>query len=177
MAQAFADAYRSVSWSAIYCSPLKRTVLTAQKLSEAIGLDLQPRDGLKEIGYGKWEGKSVEEVSREFHDDYVKWTADPAWNAPTGGESAMVVAQRSIDVIGEIIRTYGDGNVLVVSHKATIRTLLCALLGIDVGRFRFRLACPVASVSVVEFTRHGPLLKSLANVCHLDDELRSQPGT
>ena len=28
-------------------------------------------------------------VDREFHDDYVRWTADPAWNPPTGGEPAI----------------------------------------------------------------------------------------
>jgi probable phosphoglycerate mutase len=80
-------------------------------------------------------------------------------------------------VIEEIKQRFTDGNVLVVSHKATIRIILCSLLGIDVGRFRYRLACPVASVSVIEFTREGPLLHALADRAHLEARLRSSRGT
>ena len=115
-------------------------------------------------------------MAREFHDDYVSWLADPAWHAPTGGESAAAVAQRGLQVIREITDRFDDGNVLVVSHKATLRIILCGLLGIDVGRFRYRLVCPVGSVSVVEFTHEGPLLHSLADRSHLSKRLRSLPA-
>ncbi|MBE8968038.1 histidine phosphatase family protein [Nostocales cyanobacterium LEGE 12452] len=177
MAKAFADAYTSKDWTAIFCSPMQRTVLTAKPLCEAIGIEPQFRDGLKEINYGLWEGKTPEIISREYHDDYIRWSADPAWNAPNGGEMAVTIASRALQVIEEIKQNYTSGNVLVVSHKATIRILLCSFLGVDVGRFRFRLGCPVASVSVVEFSSHGPLLKVLADRSHLDERLLNLPGT
>lgn len=177
MAQAFAAAYRKLPWAAVYCSPMQRTRATAQPLCDAVGIEPLLRDGLKEINYGKWEGQSVEAVTREYHDDYIRWTADPAWYPPTGGEPAVAIAHRVLQVIEEIKSKHKDGNVLIVSHKATIRISLCSLLGIDVGRFRFRLGCPVGSVSVVEFGSHGPLVKALADRLHLDDRLRSLPGT
>lgn len=177
MAEYFAKGYGHMSWKAIYTSPLKRTLETANPVCTATGLSPQLRDGLKEIGYGQWEGKTTKEVDEQFHDDYIRWTADPAWYPPTGGEAAISIAHRSIQVIEEIQNIYEEGNVLIVSHKATIRIMLCSLLGIDVGRFRFRLDCPVASVSVVEFGKHGPLLKQMAERSHLPEELRNQPGT
>lgn len=177
MAHAFKRAYYSTPWQAVYCSPLQRALDTARPLGESLQLPIEERDGLKEIGYGAWEGKSVEDVSREHHDDYLRWTSDPAWNAPTGGEPAIAIAQRALGVIEEIKGKFSDGNVLVVSHKATIRIALCSLLGIDVGRFRFRIGCPVASVSIVEFGPHGPLLHALADRTHFDERLRSLPGT
>lgn len=177
MAKSFAAAYRSTPWNAVYASPLRRTVTTAQPLCDAINLKMELRDDLKEIHYGQWEGKSVETVNREYHDDYIRWSADPAWNAPTGGELAVAIARRTFQVIEEIKQRFSAGNVLIVSHKATIRIILCSLLGIDVGRFRYRLACPVGSVSVVEFTSEGPLLHALADRTHLGSELRSLPGT
>ena len=177
MANAFAAAYKSSPWSAVYASPLRRTVATARPLCDALGLKMELRDDLKEIHYGKWEGKSVEVVNREYHDDYIRWSADPAWNAPTGGEPAVAIARRTMQVIEEIKQRYSDGNVLIVSHKATIRIILCGLLGIDVGRFRYRLACPVGSVSVVQFSSEGPLLEALADRTHLDEKLRLLRGT
>lgn len=178
MAEAFAAAYQHLSWSAIFASPLRRAIATAQPICDATGVKMELQAGLKEIQYGKWEGKSAATVSREFHDDHIRWSADPAWNAPTGGEPAVAIAHRALAVIEEINRRFaGGGNVLIVSHKATIRIILCSLLGIDVGRFRFRLGCPVGSVSVVEFTPEGPLLHALADRAHLSEKLRGLPGT
>jgi len=177
MARAFADAYRTTAWRAIFCSSLRRGLTTAQPLCEAVGVQPQVRTELNEIAYGRWEGLTKAKVSEQFHDDYISWLADPAWHAPTEGERAVAIAQRGMKVIEEINAQYQEGNVLIVSHKATIRIILCALLGIDVGRFRYRLVCPVGSVSIVEFTAEGPLLRALADRSHFSEELRTLPGT
>ncbi len=136
MAEDFADSYKSLPWGAVFSSPLRRAVATAKPLCEAAGIRMQLKEGLREIAYGQWEGKTPDEVNREFHDTYVRWLADPGWNAPTGGERGIDIARRSSLVLEEIEKTYTTGNVLVVSHKATTRIMLCSLLGIDVGRFR-----------------------------------------
>lgn len=177
MAQTFSDYYSSKSWQAIYSSPLTRAIETATPIGKKLGIEIIQKDELKEIAYGKWEGKTVEEVDSEFHDDYIKWQADPAWNAPIDGETAISISRRSIQVIEEIKENYQDGNILIVSHKATIRILLCTLLGIDTGKFRYRFSCPVGSVSIIEFTKTGPLLKSLADRSHQSEYLKNLPGT
>lgn len=178
MARRFADAYRDVPWRAVYCSPLRRTRQTAAPLCQLLGMEPEARDELKEIAYGKWEGLPLEQITREFHDDYLRWVADPGWYPPTGGETAVTIARRAMRAVEEIMARFPEGgNVLIVSHKATIRILLCTLLGIDVGRFRYRLGCPVGSVSVVEFGRHGPLVQALADRTHLTAELRGLEGT
>jgi probable phosphoglycerate mutase len=177
MAEEFAAAYKSLPWAAVYCSPLRRSIETAKPLCDAMNLQIQLREGLKETAYGEWEGKTPEEVSRLFHDDYVNWLADPGWNAPTGGERGVDVVRRSSMVLDEIDRTHPSGNVLLVSHKATARIMLCSLLGIDVGRYRDRVSMPVASLGVVEMTGQGPLLKVLGDRSHLRESLRLRQGT
>lgn len=177
MAQDFASAYRHLPWEAIYCSPMKRTVATAKPLSEALGIQMQLRDGLKEIRYGDWEGKSVEQVKQQYLDDYINWLTEPAWNAPTGGETAVEIASRASLVIAEIQAKHPTGNVLVVSHKATLRIILCSLLGIDLGRYRDRIAFLAASLSIVKFDLRGPLLEVLGDRSHLSEQLRNLPGT
>jgi broad specificity phosphatase PhoE len=138
---------------------------------------MQLKEGLKEIAYGQWEGKTPEDINREFHDDYVRWLTDPGWNAPTGGQKGIDIARSSSLVLEEIEKTYTRGNVLVVSHKATTRIMLCSLLGIDVGRFRDRLSMPVASISIVEMAPHGPLLHMMGDRSHLREQLRRREGT
>ena len=177
MAEDFADSYKSLPWVAVFSSPLRRAVDTARPLCEAAGIQLQQKEGLREIAYGHWEGKTPEEVNGEFHDSHVRWLADPGWNAPIGGERGIDVARRSSLVIEEIEQTCKAGNVLVVSHKATIRIMLCSLLGIDVGRYRDRLNMPVASLSIVEMAASGPLLYLMGGRSYLREHLRKQVGT
>lgn len=177
MAAAFADAYRKLPWKAMFVSPMRRTVATAKPLCEALSIEMQVRDGLKEMRYGLWEDQTPRTVQQGYAEDYVRWLTEPAWNPPTGGETAVEVASRASLVIAEVQQRYPDGNVLVVSHKTTIRIILCGLLGIDLGRYRDRIDMPVASVSVVKFDVHGPLLQRLGDRSHLPEPLRNLPGT
>lgn len=177
MAQQFAQAYKDVPWTAIFASPLHRTMATATPISELIGLPIQQREGLKEIAYGEWEGKTPTEVNQQFHDDYVRWLADPGWNSPSGGEKGIDIARRSSEVLEEIEQTFSTGNILVVSHKSTIRIMLCSLLGIDIGRYRDRIGMPVAAVSIVTLSEHGPLIEIMGDRAHLSPNLRNRAGT
>ena len=172
MGREFGEAYRAFPFEAIFCSPLLRTRATAQPISELRGLVPEIREDLKEMDYGKWEGFCRREVMQKYHDDYLRWEADPAWYPPTGGETANALAQRALRVVEEIKRRFEKGAILVVSHKATIRAVLCALFGIDVCRFRHRFDCPVASLSVIEFGNHGPLMRALADRSHLSEQMR-----
>jgi broad specificity phosphatase PhoE len=177
MAKAFAEVYRLVPWTAAYVSPMKRTIATAQPLCDALGFKMELRPGLEEMRYGKWEDKTVEFVKEHYWDDYIHWLAEPAWNPPTGGETSVEIASRASLVITEIQQRYPTGKVLVVSHKATIRIVLCDLLGIDLGRYRDRIDIPAGSVTVVKFDLHGPLLQELGNRAYMSEDLRSRPGT
>ncbi len=177
MAQAFADAHADAHWQRIYAGPLQRTQATARIIADRAGVPFETRGAITEIDYGRWDGLSADTVDREFHDDFVRWTADPAWNAPTDGETAITLARRMLGVVEEVTQDVPDGDVLFVTHKASIRALLCTLLGVDVGRFRFRFACPTGSVSVIEFGRHGPLALSIADRSHLNARLRGAEGT
>lgn len=177
MAEQFAAAYAKLPWDAVYVSPMKRTIATAKPLCDTLGIEMQLRDGLREIKYGKWEGQTVEFVREKYAQEYINWLTEPAWNAPNGGETSVQIASRALLVIAEIQEKYKDGNVLVVSHKATIRIILCSLLGIDLGSYRNRIAVLAASVSIVKFDVRGPLLEVLGDRSYMDENLRNLPGT
>lgn len=174
MAKEFAVAYKSLQFKAIIASPMKRTIATAKPLCQKKVMKMQVEEGLREIAYGKWEGKTRDEVDREFHDDYIRWLADPGWNAPTQGEKGIDIARRSAIALQRIERTYTKGNILIVSHKATIRIILCSLLGIDLGRFRDRFDLPAGAVCIIELAIRGPLLHLMADRSYMSEKLRAK---
>lgn len=137
--------------AAVYASPMERTVETARLLSEPLKLDVQTREGLREISHGHWEQMTRREVEARFPEEAAMWENDPFTFAPAGGESGLAVTARALPALLEIVRDHPDAAVLVVSHKATIRLLLSSLLGFDPRRYRDNLDLDPASLTIVDF--------------------------
>jgi broad specificity phosphatase PhoE len=137
--------------TAVYCSPLSRTVETAAILAEPHGLTPIRRDGLREISHGGWEGLTRSEVAERFAEEYEAWETDPFTFAPEGGESGLGVLARALPVVRAITVAHAGQRVIVVSHKATLRLIMSSLLGFDGRGYRDRLDQSPACLNVVDF--------------------------
>lgn len=166
----------SDSWRAVYCSPQARAMETARPAAAAVGLEIVAEPGLREIDHGDWEGRAVADLRAEDPVFFEEWEQHAGSIGPPHGENGFQVAGRAMPVVERIRRRHPDGNVLVVSHKATIRIIVCALIGIDIDSYRIRVAAPVGSFTTIEFGPHGPLLHRLADVSHLPPDLRAPGG-
>jgi broad specificity phosphatase PhoE len=137
--------------SAVFASPMSRTMETAAILAAPHGLTVQPRDGFREISHGRWEQMTRREVEQRFPEEAAEWEKDPYTFAPEGGESGLAVTARALPALLELVRKHPGENLLVVSHKATIRLLLSSLLGFDPRRFRDNLDQNPAALNIVDF--------------------------
>jgi broad specificity phosphatase PhoE len=163
--------------AAVYSSPLSRTVETADILSVPHGLAPIHRDGLREISHGRWEGLTRRDVEERFAGEYEAWEADPFTFAPVDGESGVAVLARALPVIRDIVVAHGGQNVVVVSHKATLRILLSSLLGFDARGYRDRLDQSPACLNIVDCK--GPVQARLMlfnDVSHYQDTPRRAEG-
>jgi len=138
--------------SAIYASPLSRTMDTARIIAAECGCATPvPMDGLREISHGRWEGLTRGEVEERFGHEYASWEEDPFTFAPEGGETGVAVLARALPVLRTIVTQHRNQRVLVVSHKATIRILISSLLGFDACGYRHRLDQAPACLNVLDF--------------------------
>ena len=137
--------------TAIYSSPLSRALDTAKIVAGHCHAEVFTRDDLREIGHGHWEGRKRDDVEREFAAEYAAWEADPFTFAPAGGESGLAVLARALPAVRDIVATNPGGQVLVVSHKATLRLVLSSLLAFDPRGYRDRLDQSPACLNVVDF--------------------------
>jgi broad specificity phosphatase PhoE len=149
--------------AAAYASPLGRTMETARILAAPHGLDVQIRNGLLEISHGHWEQMTRREVEEKFPEEAAEWEKDPYTFAPLGGESGLAVTARALPVLIDLVRQHPGENILVVSHKATIRLLLSSLLGFDPRRYRDNLDQKPAALNIVDFRDAGRARLTLFN--------------
>jgi broad specificity phosphatase PhoE len=150
-ARCLAERLSRAKITAVYASPLGRTVETARILAAPHDLEVQTRDGFREISHGHWEGVKRRDVEEKFPNEMAEWEEDPYTFAPPGGESGLAVTARALPALIDLVRDHPGEKILVVSHKATIRLLLSSLLGFDPRRYRDNLDQKPAALNIVDF--------------------------
>jgi broad specificity phosphatase PhoE len=173
-AERLGERLRSEGIGAVYSSPYSRAMDTARIVSKGWGAATAPVDGLREISHGHWEGLQRTEVEARFGAEYAMWEQDPFTYAPSGGESGLTVLARALPALRTIIAGHQGSKILVVSHKATIRLLLCSLLGIDARGYRDRLDQAPACLNVIDFS---DLVKARLMLFNDTSHYTSMPST
>jgi probable phosphoglycerate mutase len=151
----------------VYASPMARTLETAAAIAAPHGLVVCADAALREIDHGRWEGLLRAEVVRSHPEEAAAWEADPFTFAPQGGESGLQVMARALPCLRQLLERHRGETIVVVSQKATIRLLLCALRGIDARGYRDRLDQSPACLNTLDVRDavHARLV-SLNDVSH-----------
>ena len=148
---------------AVYASPLGRTMETGKILAAPHGLAVTSVEGLREISHGHWEGKTRASVEKEYPVEYARWQGDPYNFAPPGGETGLSVTARAVPALIEIVSKNEGKQLIVASHKATIRLMIGALIGLDLRRYRDFLDQSPASLNILDFRGPAQARLSLYN--------------
>ena len=168
MRQAEAAAERLSRWqiAAIYSSPLRRALMTAQSLASQLRLAVQPLEGLIDIDFGDWQGLSPQEAAAQDSDLYKKWLERPHEVRFPHGESLQDVQHRITAAIESLVQNYSEQTVVLVAHNVVCRVLLCVVLGLDNSHF-WQLGQDVGAINVFDFGDDKPVLSLLNDTCHL----------
>jgi len=103
-------------------SPARR----ARETAEALGLVAAPDPAFGEQDFGRWTGRTHEDIRRDTVAAYDDFWRAPATNRPPGGESFVNQIARVRDGIAAL----PAGDVVLIAHAGTIRAALAVALEI-----------------------------------------------
>ncbi|MBW8722737.1 MAG: histidine phosphatase family protein, partial [Polaromonas sp.] len=154
--------------SAIYASDLTRAWETAQYLARVQGIEVTREEGLRERGFGDFEGKTFAEIAALLPDQSMRWRQRDPDFAPAGGESLIDLRSRVVATAerlaaehpGELIALVGHGGVMDVLYRAATR------LDIQAPR---TWALGNAAINRLLWTPEGFTLVGWADTQHLDE--------
>jgi probable phosphomutase (TIGR03848 family) len=154
-----AEALKQVPLKAIYSSPLERALETAEPLAKGRKLEIQLRLELLENDIGKWQGRTLKQLSRT-----KKWRivqhAPSRFKFPEG-ESFLETQTRIVSCLDEIAASHKPKDIVaVVFHADPIKLAVAHYLGMPLDHFQ-RLGCDTASVTVLFVSETGAHLIKL----------------
>lgn len=159
-AEALASYLADCAVEAVYSSPLKRALGTADAVASRRGLEVGIEQGLVDFDYGAWQGLTQQQVRERYPELYGRWLKEPHLVAMPDGESLDEVEQRARRAVDGVVASH-HGTVALVSHRVVNKVLICSLLGLDNSHF-WNIRQDVAGITVFEYkegrytlTRHN----------------------
>jgi probable phosphomutase (TIGR03848 family) len=158
-ASALAELLTQTKLKAIYASPLERTMETAQPIARAAGLDVIPEDGLLEMDYGTWQGKSLKALRRRKLWPLIHST--PSRVRFPEGESFAETQARIVAILDRLQRQHHQKTAVIacVFHSDPIKLAIAHYLGLPLDLFQ-RLTVEPASLNLLAMSsNHVRLLR------------------
>lgn len=157
--------------TAIYASDLTRAWETAHYLGRALGLEVSREEGLRERGFGDFQGKTYAEIEAALPEQSQRWRQRDPEFAPPGGESLLALRSRVVGTAerlaaqhpGELIALVGHGGVMDVLYRAATRLDLQAPRTWALGN---------TAINRLLWTPEGFTLVGWADTQHLEDAAR-----
>ena len=166
--QAKAAAGRVSQWevTAIYSSPLKRALTTAQALADITGLEVGTVNGITDMHFGVWQGMSIANVKERYPDQFDLWCHHPERLEIPDGETLEEVRQRAAATVEELAARHEGETIAVVTHRVVCRVLLCHLLGLDNAHF-WQIEQDTTAINVFDIEEGRTIVHLINDTCHL----------
>lgn len=149
-----ADSLQNVEIAHMYCSPLSRARVTAEKLIENLQRDipLTVDERLIEFNLGKMEGMKFSKVAQQWPQTLDNFRHHPDQYDPeiVGSESFQSVIKRMSEAVKDYVHQFPEQNVVVVSHGAALNAAINGLLGEPLAHLKDRGGLSNTSTTILE---------------------------
>ena len=155
--------------AAVYASDLLRAFETAQAVARGSGQAIVTDVGLRERGFGAFEGLSYAEISQRWPEQSQRWRRrDPEFGAP-GGETLNQFYARSVATAARLAALHPGQTIALVSHGGVMDCLYRAASRVELDAPRsWQLGN--ASINRLLYTPQGFTLVGWSDTFHLDDD-------
>jgi probable phosphoglycerate mutase len=174
-ARRVAGAVAGEAVAAVYASDLARARETARHVADAAGLDVVEHEGLRERGFGVFEGLTFDEIAARWPEEVRRWRRrDPAFG-PEGGELLRDFYARCVAAARALAERHPGELIVLVAHGGVMDCLYRAASRVDLDAPRtWQLGN--ASINRLLYTPQGFSLVGWSDTQHLEREALDEAG-
>lgn len=151
----------------IYASGLKRCAQTAKAISKQTKAPIEFLSEIEEIILGDWQGKTAEQVKREYPKIYNDWLDSPSKAKIPGWEGIAKFTRRVHKAFDFIISSNSANSICVVTHWGVIAAYLSKILNTDFDRFFKGIRIDNCSLSKITYDGKSAIVQYINDTRHL----------
>lgn len=152
----------------IYSSDLSRAYETASIIGEKIDKKIKTMEELREMNFGIWEGMYNLEIKEKEPIDFILWRKDPCALKIEKGETLDELQERAMNAINNIINNDPGKNIVIISHGATLKTIILGLIKMELFHFK-NLTLSNVGLTIIEFRDYNKVIKVLNDTSHIKE--------
>jgi alpha-ribazole phosphatase/probable phosphoglycerate mutase len=153
---------KNKAFKAAYSSDLSRCLEGARLLAFPHGLEPVPRQDLRELHIGDWEGKTWKELQAAYPEEWQARLDDIVHYRVPGGESLLDMAGRVRGALREIVAAHSGEEILVVGHGGINRVVLLDAIGAPLERL-FHIEQDYGCMNIIDYYPDGNAVVQLLN--------------
>ena len=165
-----ANLLKSANVSAIYSSPIQRSVDTANIIGKVLSLDVIKDERLTEIDMGKFTGMKYDKILVEHGNVFLKFYRGELEIAHMGVETFVQVKKRITEMIDTACTKHPGGTILFITHMDPIKAVLSGIINVTPETMLYldvaNAALNVFVVSGTDNNNHNKLTLRAFNVMH-----------
>ena len=156
---------------AIYSSPLRRAIDTANIIARYQNIGVHIAEGLIDFDYGELQSLPEQEAKRLYPTIHNEWHNNPHKVKMPGGESLEDVKRRAIEVVNDVLSKY-QGSIVLVAHRVVNKILICSLLGLNNSYF-WNIKQDVGGITIFNYADGRFVLTRHNDISHLKELQKS----
>jgi probable phosphoglycerate mutase len=161
--------------AAVYSSDLARARQTAAALATAAGLPVITDAGLRERGFGAFEGQTYAQIEHRWPQQALLWRQRDPDFAPGGGEALSAFYERSVAAALRLVSRHAGQTIVLVAHGGVLDCLYRAAARIALQAPRTWQVAN-AAVNRLLWTPQGLSVVGWNDLGHLDGALGEPPA-
>jgi probable phosphoglycerate mutase len=162
--------------AAVYSSDLLRAWDTALSVADAVGQPVVTDEGLRERGFGEFQGRTYAEIEALWPEEALRWRKRDPDFAPPGGESLVALRERVTRTAHALAARHAGEQIVMVGHGGVMDVLYRVATGQDIQAPR-TWALSNAAINRLLWTAEGFTLVGWADTYHLDDDALDESST
>jgi broad specificity phosphatase PhoE len=145
----------------IIASPRQRAQQTAAYLPVACDIPIESDPAFDECDFGAWTGMPFEALASV--EEWKRFNQFRSGLSAPQGESIADVQHRAVEALLKLHTANAGQSIVIVTHADVIRSVLAFFCGMPLD-FLLRLSVDPASVSIVDITAYGPVVRCINRI-------------
>ncbi len=154
-----------------YSSPWEGAFHTANILAARHRRGVIRVEDLREMDYGQWTGRTVDELKESDREAIIAWQFQPHKHRMPDGETVAEVQERVVGTLQRVLPLERSNGVCVVTHPIPVKAAMCHFMNDDLSLIWLTYRQESTALNIIDFENEEARVMKVGSSEHLGEKV------